>query len=277
MRCHPLPAPLGSAVLQGFLGSPASAARMRVELRSRGLLVTWAAYCMADAAACAARPLVASYGVSLRADDLRHLVLSNRQACDALLGVAAYLRRRHGQPLFSLADGGSATFSFAATFAAADGGMAATLQQEQAAAAARQAEHWRQVQEKQRKVAHLRARLQQETLEEAEAQAAYTDASNAWNGARDPYRHGLQQEMDRCRSKLDTARSCVSRTKGELNRALAAPRPVIQPLPQGTDMARKTLFFAYCPRLLRWAGWIAAGSKLHGCRGRLQPDRLQPH
>lgn len=228
---------------------------MRVELRSRGLLVTWAAYCMADAAACNAHPLVASYGVSLRADDLRHLVLSDRQAVDALLGVAAYLRRRQGRPLFSLADGGGATLRFADSFAAADGGMTSTLQQEQAAAAARQAEHWRQVQEKQRKVAQLRAQLLREKQKEAAAQVAYDDAFSAWNNSRDLY-GTLKKERDRCESKLDDARSNVSRTEALLKVALKAPQPVIQPLPQDASLARQTIFFGYCPELLRWAGWL---------------------
>ena len=259
------------AVLNTFLGTPASRARMRVELRSRELLVTWVAYCMADVAACRTHPLVASYGVSLREDDLRHLVLSDRQACDVLLGVAAYLRQRgSGRPLFSLAHGGI-TFSFAAKFAEGDSGMAGTLQREQAAAAARQAEHWRQVQEKQREVARLRAQLAQEQQAVAAATAAYEAAYRECIGALD--RRGiLRSERDRCKSWLSSAQRAVSSTQALLNAALAAPTPVIQPLPQDASLARQTIFFAYCPQLLRWALQAVCGAgcpALAPCSGRL--------
>ena len=246
---------------------------MRVELRSRELLVTWVAYCMADAAACHTHPLVASYGVSLRADDLRHLVLSDRQACDALLGVAAYLRQRgSGRPLFSLSHG-SITFSFAASFAAADSGMASTLQQEQSAAAARQAEHWRQVQEKQREAARLRAQLAQEQQAVAAAQAAYNAAYKAWDDARhDPYGWLARQDRDHCLATLNSATATVRTTQKQLDSTLQAPAPVIQPLPQDATLARQTIFFAYCPELLRWvlqAVCDAERPALATCSGRL--------
>lgn len=81
-------------VLDRFLGpgQAESPTRMRVELRSRELLVMWAAYCAAHASAVAFYAPLGVYGVPLALEDLRHLVLSDRLGVDAALQVAAYLR-----------------------------------------------------------------------------------------------------------------------------------------------------------------------------------------
>ena len=99
-----------------------------------------------------------SYGVSLDWEDLRHLVLSDKEAVDAALGVAAYLKRHTLVPplgmggLFTLRDGGAATFRMASAFAASDAGMATVQKAEAKAAVAREGRHWEEVQAKQRQV-----------------------------------------------------------------------------------------------------------------------------
>lgn len=175
-------ATLPLAVLHGFLAAPASAARLRVELHSRELLVVWTALCMVHAAGCAAHPALREFGVGVRWQDLRHCVLSDRLACDALLAVAAYLRANSapGREAFSLRDGGRATFALAAQHAGQDGRILEIWGQEAEAAEARRAAHWSAVQRKQAAAAGMRERLAAQREAEIEAEAALRRAEAAW-------------------------------------------------------------------------------------------------
>ena len=135
--------------------------------------------------------------------------------------------------------------------------MATTLRQEQAAAAARQAEHWRQVQAKQREAAQIRPRLQREKQELAAAETAYKLAVEERNRCVYDRTGLLQPAVNSAARKVTSARATVDQTERQLNEVLAAPRPVIQPLPQNRTLALQTIFFAYCPLLLRCANWVA--------------------
>ena len=74
---------------------------MRVELHSREVLVAFTAYCLIHAATAADVPWLTQYGVGLTWQDLSHLVLADRAACDAALAVAAYLRQHTNEsPIF---------------------------------------------------------------------------------------------------------------------------------------------------------------------------------
>ncbi|CAM9546919.1 unnamed protein product, partial [Discosporangium mesarthrocarpum] len=63
-------------VLHSFTDTKASDSRMRVELRSRELLVVWIAFCLVFAVARHSINVLQPYGVALGWDSLRHLVLS---------------------------------------------------------------------------------------------------------------------------------------------------------------------------------------------------------
>jgi hypothetical protein len=76
---------------------------MRVERRSRELVVAWAGYCLFDAAARHTHPTqMREGGVALLWQDLRHLVLSDRAITDTALHIADYLRAHYmqGKPAF---------------------------------------------------------------------------------------------------------------------------------------------------------------------------------
>jgi hypothetical protein len=152
-----------SRLLRKLLGTPAAQAYMSVELRSRELLVVWAAYCLMDASARHHHPeRMAGYGVSLHWTDLRHLVLSDRAAVDAALGISDYLKandRGAGFELFSLRDDGRATLQFAHHFAAKSAEHLQLLKAEQDAAAERVGAHWQRVQQQQQQAADLREQL----------------------------------------------------------------------------------------------------------------------
>ncbi|GAB4822814.1 hypothetical protein N2152v2_009860 [Parachlorella kessleri] len=243
-------------VLHKFQESPSSDSRMAVDLRSRLTLVAWVAYCAIEAACRRQHPDLQPFGVSLDWSAVRHLVLTDRPAVDAALGVAAYLRqhRIEGCAVFTQKDGGAATFRLAEQFArGAQGGvLQETWKQEVAAAKARMQAHWEEVKRKQRLAAKYRAQLQVEEAELRRAQAAYDAAHNSYLSAPKRSREFTHSTaLSRCQQEFNGASSAVKATQGALEAALKSPMPVIQPLPRDATIAQHWLFFLYMPPMLR--------------------------
>jgi hypothetical protein len=183
--------------------------------------------------------VLSQYGVALRWQDLQHLVLSDKQAVAAALAVAAYLQQQYkpGKELFSLRDGGSATFLMAKQYAAADGRLQLLLAHEQQAAAERVNAHWRVVQEKQADARNIRPQL----ARAKEDYSRWCDAYNAKPAGKDHYERGMR----------DAAYNKVKNLELELEAAETPPPPVIQPLPAVPAAAGQWLFFLHMPEQLR--------------------------
>ncbi len=264
-----------------FLATPAAGAVMRAEQLSREVLVVWAAYCLTHAAA-GRMPLVLQYGVLGKRpwEELRHLVLGDREAVDAALAVAAYLQRAAlrsgGRVLFSLEDGGAATVAFAREFASTSPRLVGILAQEEADAEARVRAHWAEVRRKQQLAAQYRQELQQLEGEgvcldaeqkrlQAELQAlaaaqlaaicrrsrslALSDPATG-DGHRVKLRH-QEQETHRLMQRNYAKQQAV---KARLAEAETPPPAVIQPLPDPATCrgdALAWLFFLHMPSLLR--------------------------
>jgi hypothetical protein len=216
----------------------AGAALLQVELHSRQILVAWVAYCILFQAT-RGHPVLKQYGVALRWQDLQHLVLSDRQATDAALAVAAYLQKQHkpGKDLFSLRDQGSATFDMARQYAAADEGLQQLLTLEQAAAERRTEAHWAKVSEKKKQAQELRKQLSEAQAE----QKMCIGATEAAQKSERPQRQAQQAE----------AKRKVAALKKQLKAALVSPPAVIQPLPSSAAAAGTWLFFLHMPEQLR--------------------------
>ncbi|KAG2492072.1 hypothetical protein HYH03_009568 [Edaphochlamys debaryana] len=243
--------------LQRFLDTPAvksaaaEGALLRAELHSRELLVVWVAYCLIHAAADQEYGIVQQYGVALSYKDLRHLALSDRAAVDAALAVAAYLQRRTvpGRELFSLRDGGTASFQLAREFAASCPRLQRLWQQEEADAEARRDQHWAEVERKQAEAQQLRHELSQLQVEAASLQSTLEEVLSSYNaGGR-----YASSYFD-----VRSARNAVSRNKHsqtskqrEIQQAEKAPPAVIQPLPQASSAALVWVFFLHMPPLFR--------------------------
>lgn len=137
-------------------------ARMAVELRSREFLCVWVVYCLVHHSDKAAHPLLEAYGVCLRWADLRHLVLRDQDAWEALLNVRSYLAQNEapGRPLFSLQTP-LPTFAFAEAFAlnGPDPAMRETWEKEKADAKTREDKYWAEVRRKQELATQLRAEI----------------------------------------------------------------------------------------------------------------------
>ena len=233
-------------VSRDFINSKSAEAFLKVDQRSRELLVVWVAYCMKFEAARNMHPLAAQCGVALNYRDLRHLVLSDKAAVDAALGVAEYLRQhlKAGRDLFSLKDEGLATFRFAEEFARQDWRMMDIWQQEKQDADARVQKHWAEVQRKQRLAAELRRKL---TRLRAKYSSLSAEASSLYC-----YYERHQSHAYHCaKGKADSKQSEITCAERELRAAEAAPAPVIQPLPQAEARALQWLFFLYMPPVLR--------------------------
>jgi hypothetical protein len=253
-----------SNLLHSFSATPAGAAYMAQELRSRELLVVWAAYCLMDASARHHhQKCMAGYGVSLQWTDLRHLVLSDRAAVDAALGISDYLKANdRGAGLFSLRDEGQATFAFAQQFAASSPEHLELLKAEQQAADKRKAEHWKEVARKKELARGLKQQLTALNSQLVGHKASLTQANNIlMNTERYCYTGRYMQERPEYTKAQDNVTACqyaVSNTVSKvrdveraLEEAERAPPPVIQPLPQEQSKAQQWLFFLHMPPLFR--------------------------
>ena len=245
-------------LLQQFMGTDDGKAGMRVELLSRERLLVWVAYCLLDAAARGQHGggVMKGYGVSLHWQDLRHLVLSDREAVDAALATSTYLRQHTGpsRELFSLRDKGAATFGFAQAFAAKDPNTTAAWQREEEAAEARRQKHWAEVQQKRADVvrvgaelAALQSKLPGLKSERDEAQKSYKRSTNRYS----PEHSELRTALFDSTSAVVNCDSQISLKQAELTGAREPPPPVIQPLPRDKQLALKWLFFLLMPSLFR--------------------------
>ncbi len=241
-------------VLQQFMGSASSKSRMQSELHSRAVLVAWLAYCLIHATAVAKYPLLRTrYGVGLVHTDLGHLVLSDRDSCDALLAVCKYLKNRTtSSPVFTLRNP-EPTLVFAEAFANSSSSMAAVLKTEQIIAEQRRNSHWAKVQEMKKLLKAYRA-----DLVEAKAKVSTLDSERSLaQSERDceRYRSSYYYEKDRYLdgviSELNSARQRVQSIESSIATYNQPLSPLIHPLPKNATHARKWIFFLYMPDVLR--------------------------
>lgn len=222
-------------LVAAFLASEKRHALLREEVMSRETLVVWIAYCLADRHASHRHPILRQYHASLRPEDLRHLVLSDMTALNALLAVANYLRDRTGSsPVFS-GHTNDVTLRLAEEYAVNNPTMLARLEAETAVARQREAKHWAKAQE-------WKAALQ-------EARAGYAEA---------------QQRVEEQRaliSKTPLTTRNMHKTLQELTRTAAAwaqtvrdksivREPLFQALAKSRQLALTTIFFANIPPAL---------------------------
>jgi hypothetical protein len=224
-------------ILNKFIRSSDAAGLMQVELRSREVLATWSVFCLTDRAARSLFELLQDYGVSLNMKDLRHLVLSDKLASDALFAVGKYLVDMESRPpIFSLRSD-DATLSFAEAFSRSDAPIEIIRKAEAVKALGRKNSHWDKVQRMQVVVRRLQVELnacEQETAIATQYQ-----------------RLAMSYETRSARTRLKIAQSCQRDKLHELESAKKAPPPVVQPLPESMRTSRLYLFFMHAPPALK--------------------------
>ncbi|CAM9957051.1 unnamed protein product, partial [Ectocarpus sp. 4 AP-2014] len=202
------------SVLAGFLDAHSGdgGSYMVVERHSRETLVCLIAYAVAFAVTRGVLwpEEMEAFGVCLRAGDLQHLVLADRLAVDAALSLADYLafaNRGTEKAIFSLADGGRATFSLALKVASGSADLQRIWESEVASANRRRDAHWTKVEAQQAELFQLRMELQSHEEELAENQAAYERARHS----RDTSSDGRSNKTRGCRRHLHCPGGCTCR------------------------------------------------------------------
>ena len=232
-------------VASNFRASKQAAALLTVERKSRELLVVWCAYCLVHQATLPFEfKVLGEYGVALRPEDLRHLVLSDKPAIEAAQQVAAYLRA-HTKPqleVFSLRPNDN-TFSMASMHSLRSPSTQSLWASEKMAAASRQQAQWKIVQEKQAKLRILDQELAslQKKLAAAESnrgkyQYPYPETSGANDEA---YR--------RYDAEMDSLNTLISYKVNEIRQTEQPPPAIFQPLPEQEAAAQPILFFLTMP------------------------------
>lgn len=269
------------AALGTFLNSSSGRAQMRVELRSRETLVVWVAYVVSFAVARHRwLPSMVQFGVCLRPDDLKHLVLSDKLATDAALKVADFLRAytRPQRAVFTLADRGSATFDLAANVARDSSHIRGIWGNEVAASRGRRDAHWVKVKALQETRAVIRedismikaelftqeALVEKATQKRSDSQIKYEDRrkDDRWDDDIGLCRGRLFRGRYRfcwCQHCLDvtTAESECSATRARIEglekrlRDTERISPVLQPFPEAEAAALPVLFFLHMPQAFR--------------------------
>ena len=225
-----------------YLKSRPANSDLRAVLRSREMLAVWVAYCLVFQECHRIHTLMREFGVALRGQDLRHLVLSDSSAWMAACSVHYFLltHTKANTPLFSLRnnpDQGSmqvATFRFGELFANQSTEMKKVLLLEQDKARRRTAQHWNEVEAKQDQARTLRnkIKLKEEELVTKE----------------------LEERRDTSYSKrayVDSLKSEINRYNEQLRQVLKPPLAEIMALPQNPELARKVIFFQHMPENLR--------------------------
>ena len=211
------------------------------------------------------------FGVPLHFEDLGHLVLPTKAEGDAVLAVAAYLKKvGTGSPMFSL-ESEESTFNLGRKFADQSSELISVWEQEVVDANFRVRRHWKEVQRKQELAAQLRRDIASLEAELANVQGLLVPkqlelAEHIKKERRASARHATSHEVHAydsgahsvCRreeSGLVSQESVfeyqLSSMKSQLESALRAPPPVLQPLPEKKRNAMPILFFLYMPKIFK--------------------------
>jgi hypothetical protein len=233
-------------VASSFRASKEATALLTVDRKSRELLVLWCAFCLVHRATVPFEfKVLGEYGVALRPEDLRHVVLSDKPAIEAAQHVTAYLLAytKPEREVFSHRPK-DVTFSMAGMHSLRSPSTRSLWASEQSAAASRQAEHWKVVQEKQ---ATLRI-LDQEL---ASLQSKLAAAIMNRGCYRTPSYPRTSAENDREYYKYHSQVTSLIQQKtskqSEIKTTEVPPPAIFQPLPAEGAAAQPILFFLTMP------------------------------
>lgn len=202
------------------------------------------------------------FGVPLDFNDLSHLVLSEKEEWEVVKKVALYLSKYGtNKPLFSLKEEQS-TFDMGRLVADSSPTMLNVWIEEHQDAQLRIEGHWQEVLRKQEEARKLRIEIAQLHEEKAEAsrklaplmidlaeheRKQINHISSSWV-VYDYHKH------QKCKKYVQTLNQTIRRLdlrlsslQEKLERALKAPPPVIQPLPEEKNNAMPIIFFLYMP------------------------------
>lgn len=159
--------------------------------------------------------------------------------------------------MFSLVDGGSATFSLAQEVARASPELPQLWKREAAAAERRRDAHWADVCSKKKELVRLRDSLQKSKADLVRKKAALQRTKTRRKTTPECTLERLSYCTCWLCDECEVASSACSTVKAEIETTEARIRvvndiaPVLQPLPQGEDAALQVLFFMHMPAEFR--------------------------
>ncbi|KAF4030960.1 hypothetical protein GN244_ATG17232 [Phytophthora infestans] len=219
---------------------PTKTSELKVEQRSRKMLVMWIAFCLVHKRCVSQVPLCAEYNIALDWKDLRVAVLRDRAAISALQRVAKYIRswneETKGLPLFDLTNQ-SATFGFARKFGLNSASIVDTYDREVNIWEAHISRLDENLESKQNELAEEKRRLSE----------LYPPGEFGWS-----YRESGAQ--DQLSADIKKIKSELNKVKTVLKKVLVTPSPLTRPLPPVKDDAIQVIFMVTMPRNLEILG-----------------------
>lgn len=215
---------------------------------AREVLVVWCAFCIVHITAKDIEPLLQKVSIALDAENLGHLVLSDKLSVEAVIQVAKYINKNAGMPscIFSLRKHDQ-TIEFARAHAQKSAETQEVWSTEQEKAKERQEIHWKKFCDKQ-----ARLRILDEELDKLESERCL------WQSKVDgtePITRYTTPENDKRRKEAEAEvrhyNSEVSMTRNTIHQTEVPPPPVMQPLPSKDENAMPILFFLHMPPIFQ--------------------------
>ena len=213
---------------------------LKSKLQSCELLVVWIAACTAHhATRVDSISFLHEYSFALDMNDLRHLVLSEKEARDAVIHVAGYIRSvneaaRYSNSIFSLRVEDK-TIEFARRYSEVFPTTVSVWRAEHASADAAKDKYWEEVKGKLGQLNRLDAELQ--TLKE--------NLNNVYESLQ------TSRYSTIFMSKKLELEAEIKRTRGKIQDEERPPAYIIQSLPEYEDKAMSVLFSCTCPINIR--------------------------
>ena len=220
-----------------------------VDLRSCELLAIWIACCWAHRSAIEHHPVYSEYSAALDPSDLKHLVLRERKAIDALCAVQAFLKRHRSRSHVPFRDH-SATLRLAFDVTS-NSELLLDRYRIECDTANRQIElRYENICETQRKLRELDGQLSiaKRELQAAENATSRSEQTNyRWE---DSYysmtkvynaeHHRIREHEQACRSKVQSLQAKISNLENK-------PADLFFPLPEERHTSLQWLFFIFMP------------------------------
>ena len=249
---------------------------MVVEMNSYEVLVLWVVYCLTfQSTRKIYGDIMNKFGVCLNYEDLKYLVLSNKQAIDTASLIVQFLADMSKiNPIFHL-DNHAPTFDMAQKYG--EHFFTDLWIEERENATKREENYWAEVTRKKNLASNLRDEINDLESRMLEARKNQKQAKNKLQICKTNHsiycaesshnslqciRHWENEsaQVDACDAAVQDLESSIDGKKKALSIALKAPNPIIQPLPRNKNMAMRVLFFLHMPDLFKHLSRISMTS-----------------
>ena len=222
-----------------------------VEILSNEMLVMWLGFALVHKTLKQQFPILGEYGVSLKWENVSHLVLSKEVAQRASLEVSAYLKKNSqtDNELFNLSGAQETTLKFALHFASQSDDLKKIWQEEHKAANKREEDRWEEIKRKKNEVERLKKKLNNQE-NQRDSLKSKRESYDYWSRKYDELTDSIK-ELD---SAIRSTESCLSSEK-------IPPDPIFQPLPRDEESALRILFFLHMPEVLKILSRLAISAQ----------------